>query len=42
MDAKYMQALIEIVTLWDWEQLIQASGATVFSIKVEDFKNVAL
>lgn len=30
---------MEIVTPWDWEQVIRASGATVMSMEVEDFKS---
>lgn len=51
MEADHTHALIErtvkkqppmqIVTPWDWEQLIRSSGATVFGMEVEDFKNFA-
>lgn len=52
MEADHIHALIErsikkqpameIVTPWDWEQLIRASGATVFGMEVQDFKNFSI
>lgn len=33
------QPTMQIVTTWDWEQLIRSSGATVIRMRVEDFKN---
>lgn len=33
------QPTMQIVTPWDWEQIVRSSGATVFSMEVHDFKN---
>lgn len=49
MEADHVHALIErtlkkqptmtIATPWDWQQLIRSTGATVFPMEVQDFKN---
>lgn len=49
MEADHIHALIErtvkkqptmaIATPWDWQQLIRSTGATVWSMEVNDFKN---
>ncbi|CAH1971904.1 unnamed protein product [Acanthoscelides obtectus] len=50
MEADHIHALIErvikkqptmkICTPWDWQQLVRSTGATVFEMQLDDFKNV--